>query len=64
LQLRLTILFNKSINKIEFPKGSLLGAIERAGDIIIPTGDDMILPGDRLFIITLKGAIENVEKII
>jgi trk system potassium uptake protein TrkA len=59
-----TKLVGKPISKIDLPKGSLLGAIERSGEIIIPTGEDKIVPGDRLFIIALKGAIKNIEEIL
>lgn len=57
-------LVGKPINAIDFPKGALIGAIERNKEIIIPTGDDSIMAGDRLFIIATQDAIAKIEKVM
>ncbi|MFH1727332.1 MAG: Trk system potassium transporter TrkA [Pseudomonadota bacterium] len=57
-------IINKPLMEIKFPKGSLIGAIERNGEIIIPTGNDIIRSGDKVFIIALTSAVSLIEKII
>lgn len=53
---------NKPLKDIKEPKGAIIGAIERDGKVIIPKGDDIILPGDRVLIFTLRSSIPDVEK--
>jgi len=53
---------NRPIRDLKFPKGALIGAIVRGEDVIIPGGDDIILPEDRVVIFALQSAIPKVEK--
>ena len=53
---------NKPLKDIKEPKGAIIGAIEREGKVIIPKGDDMVLPGDKVLIFTLRSSIADVEK--
>ncbi len=53
---------NRPIKALKFPKGALIGAVVRGGDVIIPGGEDVILPDDRVVIFTLQSAIPKVEK--
>lgn len=46
------------------PKASLIGAIIRGKDLIIPSGSDKILEDDKVIIFTLKESIKDVEKIL
>jgi trk system potassium uptake protein TrkA len=55
-------LVNKPLRDIKFPRGAIIGAVVRDTEIIIPTGDTIILPGDRVIIFTLTSAIPSVEK--
>ena len=55
-------LVNKPLRDIKFPRGAIIGAVVRDTEIIIPTGDTIILPGDRVIIFTLTSAIASVEK--
>lgn len=55
-------LVNKPLRDIKFPRGAIIGAAVRDTEIIIPTGDTIILPGDRVIIFTLTSAIPSVEK--
>ncbi len=55
-------LVNKPLRDIKFPKGAIIGAVVKDNDIIIPTGDTIILPGDRVIIFSLSSAITSVEK--
>jgi len=55
-------LVNRPLREIKFPKGAIIGAVVRDKEIIIPTGDTIILPGDRVIIFTLTSAIPSVER--
>lgn len=55
-------LVNKPLRDIKFPKGAIIGAVVREEEIIIPTGDTIILPEDRVIIFSLTSAIPSVEK--
>ena len=51
-----------SLAELDFPKNTILGMIMRGRDVIIPKGNDVILPGDRLIVITLPETSKTVEK--
>jgi trk system potassium uptake protein TrkA len=53
---------NRPIRALKFPKGAIIGAIVRGGDVIIPGGNDVIRPDDRVVIFALQSAIPKVEK--
>lgn len=55
---------NKPLSEVKIPKGSILGAIVRGEQIIIPRGDSVIEPKDRLIIFTLQKAIPKLEKLL
>jgi len=55
---------NKPLSKVKFPKGALIGAIVRDQDIIIPKGDSIVLPKDRLIIFTLDKVVPKLEKLL
>ena len=55
---------DKPLKKISFPKGAMLAGIIRKGDIIIPTGDSIVKPDDRIIIFTHRKAIPKIEKIL
>ena len=52
------------LRKIAFPKGSLVTGIIRGPDVIIPTGNSVIAPDDRIIIFARRDAIAKVEKIL
>ncbi len=54
----------KPLKQISFPKESLVAGIIRSDQIIIPTGDSVIQPDDRIIIIARKKAIPKIEKIL
>lgn len=54
----------KPLKKIHFPKGAMVVGIIRSGDMIIPSGESVIVPGDRIIIFTLRETIPQVEKIL
>ena len=52
---------NKPIKALGLPKGILIGAIFRNNDAIIPSGDDVMLPGDRIIIFAAAAVVRKVE---
>ncbi|MEE4608002.1 MAG: TrkA C-terminal domain-containing protein, partial [Desulfobacteraceae bacterium] len=54
----------KPLREIDFPKGSLVTAIIRGQEVIIPTGDSVIAPEDRIIIFAQRQAISRIEKIL
>ena len=55
---------NTPISKVKFPKGAILGAIVRGEEIIIPRGDSIVRPKDRLIIFALKKVVPKLEKLL
>ena len=55
---------DKPLKKVSFPKGSILAGIIRKGDIIIPTGDSVVKPDDRIIIFARRKSIPKVEKML
>jgi len=53
---------HKMLKDLKFPKGAILGAIQRAGEVIIPTGLDTIEPGDKVMVFSIPKAIVKVEE--
>lgn len=54
----------KPLKNISFPKGALVAGIIRKEDVIIPTGDSVIEPDDRVIIFAIKQAVPKIEKIL
>ncbi|MFC1820751.1 TrkA C-terminal domain-containing protein, partial [Thermodesulfobacteriota bacterium] len=52
------------LSKIKFPKGTLVGAVIRGDEIIIPKGQTVIKGKDRLIIFALRDAIPKLEKLL
>jgi trk system potassium uptake protein TrkA len=57
-------LVGKTLREVELPEKSLIGAIVKNGDVVIPSGNDKIFGRDRLIIFTLKESIKQVEKFL
>ncbi len=55
---------NVPLSDVKFPKGALIGAIVRDDQIIIPRGDSIIRPKDRLIIFALQQIIPKLEKLL
>jgi trk system potassium uptake protein TrkA len=51
----------KPLQKIRFPKKSILGAIVRNGTMLLPKGIDIIHPGESVIVFTMPDAIERVQ---
>lgn len=52
----------KPLRNIPFPKGALVVSIIRADEVIIPTGESVIQPEDRIIILSTRQGIPQVEK--
>jgi len=60
---RTSPLINKTLDKAQ-TKASIIGAIIRGNDVIIPSGSDRFFENDKLIIFTLRESIKSVEKIL
>jgi trk system potassium uptake protein TrkA len=54
----------KPLSKLDLPKGSLVTAIIREKEVVIPSGESVIAPGDRIILFAVKEAIPRIEKIL
>ncbi len=55
---------NRPLKKISVPKGALLVCIVRNGDIIIPDGESVVEPDDRIILFAVKQAVKKLEKLL
>ncbi len=54
----------KTLIECELPKKTLIGAIIRGDEVIIPSGEDKILDNDKLIIFTHRESIKQLEKLL
>ena len=54
----------KPLRKLSMPKGTLVGAIVRNDEVIIPDGNTFILEGDRVILFARPDTIPTVEKAV
>lgn len=52
------------LSERKFPKGTLIGAIIRGDEIMIPRGDTIIRPKDRLIIFVLHEQVRKLEELL
>jgi trk system potassium uptake protein len=55
---------DKPLRRISFPKGAILAGIIRKDHIIIPDGESIVEPNDRIIIFAQRRAISGVEKLL
>jgi trk system potassium uptake protein len=53
----------KQIANIKFPKGAIIGAVLRKGEMLLPNDDVTLEAGDSVIIVALPGTIEKIEKL-
>ncbi len=53
---------DRPIRDIKFPADAIIGAVVRGENIVMPLGDTVIRPGDKVVIFALRSAIPKVEK--
>ena len=62
--LETSAIVGKPLKQINFPKGAILAAIIRGEQVIIPSGDSVVEPHDRVIIFAKQEAISKIEKIL
>jgi trk system potassium uptake protein TrkA len=53
----------RPLAEVGFPEGAIVGALLRDGDVVIPTGKEVLRPGDDAVVFTVEDAIEEVERL-
>jgi trk system potassium uptake protein TrkA len=53
---------NKPLRDAQLPDGVIVGALVRGGTVIIPRGETVPRPGDRVVLMATSSAIKSVEK--
>jgi trk system potassium uptake protein TrkA len=64
LALETSDIVSKPLKRVSFPKGAILAGIIRQEKIIIPSGESVVEPGDRIIIFATRQAIPGIEKIL
>jgi trk system potassium uptake protein TrkA len=57
-------LVNKPLKDLRMPKGVLVGAIFRGEEVLIPNGETVVHPGDKVAMVVESGAMKQVEKMV
>lgn len=52
----------KMLYELGLPKGIIIGAIEHEGKVIIPNGNSIIHPGDRVIVFCLESEVSTLER--
>ena len=53
----------RPLSEVGFPEGAIVGALLRDEDIVIPTGKEVLMPGDDAVVFTVEEAIDEVERL-
>jgi trk system potassium uptake protein TrkA len=53
----------RPLSEVGFPDGAIVGALLRDGDVVIPTGKDILRAGDDAVVFTVEDAVEEVENL-
>jgi len=53
----------RALSEVGFPEGAIVGALLRDGDVVIPTGKEVLKPGDDAVVFTVEAAIDEVERL-
>jgi trk system potassium uptake protein TrkA len=51
----------RPLSEVGFPDGAIVGAVLRDGDVVIPTGKEILRAGDDAVVFTVEDAVEEVE---
>lgn len=55
---------NQTLNDMRIRKGVLIGAIIRKKEVIVPSGQDRLLPGDFVIVVTTLKGIDSIKGIL
>jgi trk system potassium uptake protein TrkA len=53
----------RPLSEAGFPQGAIVGALMRDGDVVIPTGNDVLRPGDDVVVFTVEDTVDEVERL-
>jgi trk system potassium uptake protein len=53
----------RPLSEVGFPEGAIVGALLRDGEVVIPTGRDVLRPGDDAVVFTVEDAVDEVERL-
>ena len=53
----------RPLSEVGFPEGAIVGALLRDGDVVIPTGKEVLRPGDDAVVFTVEDAVDEVERL-
>ena len=53
----------RPLSEAGFPQGAIVGALLRDGEVVIPTGRDVLRPGDDAVVFTVEDTIDEVERL-
>ena len=53
----------RSLAQVDFPEGAIVGAVAREGEVLIPTGGDVLRVGDKVVVFTVESAVDEVERL-
>lgn len=56
-------ILNKPLKNIKLPKGIVIGVIIRGDEIIVPTGEDILLLNDKLILFVLPDSLSEIERL-
>jgi trk system potassium uptake protein TrkA len=53
----------RPLARVDFPDGAIVGAVARNGEVIVPSGRDVLHPDDKAVIFTVGHAVNEVEEL-
>lgn len=53
---------HRPLKEVKFPKGAIIGAVKRNGEVFVPVGDSVILPEDKVVVFALPKSVASVEE--
>ena len=53
----------RPLSDVGFPEGAIVGALLRDGEVVIPTGKEILRPGDDAVVFTIEDAVDDVERL-
>lgn len=53
----------RRLRNVTFPRNAILGAVRRGDEVMIPTGDTQIRPGDSVVVFCTRNALADVNKL-
>ena len=60
--LETSTLVNKPLKEAKLPEGIMIGAVYSDGDVIMPTSETVIKPGDRVVLMAMREYVADVEQ--